>query len=281
MAGPINGTNLPQLQPVTYGRNQSGNYQRQQWRGMDAGASGIAALANTFAWTGVIDDSTPQLMYEYRQKFGGIAELDVEYPYSVEDETTDFIQIWELHANRGEKDILDCVDNNGLIASLSQNFKSIIRYYIYQNIPDGTTNNPFPTLATFAAVDGSVASPSTAATNAFLIYKLMVSGMQSYLMPAPILRATTTTSLAWSTGYSLSNVGKLEKMSTVSAYGLPTTLLTNLTSYIAAYTTTDPNLVYAWYKDFPTMQEIAKCKWSITQEWMFGWWPSALYGDPI
>ena len=263
MAGPINGTNAATLQPVIYGRNDSGNYQRQTWRG---GGTAVASQAASLA-------STAGIVYEVRGLHGNLAEVEANYPYSIASPTTDYVERWELFSSHGDKDLLNAVDYNGIVATLTNALKEKIRAAI-----EDPANNNTHTEYTITYFDPS-ASPSTAATNALLCYKLMRAGQTSYLMEAPVLRRTVITSEALASGYALTNVRRLMTTAYLAANeGLPGTLLFNLSTYFAGDTTSDPHLKYGWYKAFPNIQEVALRKWSINQEWHYGWWPYELMG---
>lgn len=276
MAGPITGSGPIYgywKQPSTWGKNESGNFQTWVFEGTP---NAVRALAAFFS-------QTEGLAYQVIEGFGKF-RLEVRFPWNADgvvDPTTDFVETWELFAEHTEKDLLESQDNAGLVATLSLQQKEQIRAKLL-NPPDETAGHAGTQQTDFAAPDMILSGTDKQGANSLTLYQLMQAGMKSYLMEAPRLRRTIITSNQYAVGYSLSNVRKLLATSYIAAHeGLPTTLLFNLVNYTSADNSSDPLLVYGWYKFFPTISQVALLKYQIVQEWAYGWWPKAAYGTPL
>lgn len=257
-------------QPSHWGRNETGNWEEWTFHGSKAQVQALASAYSTLYG----------LTYEVQESYGQ-AQLVVRFPWNADgfiNPSTDLITNWEFFAQKAEKDLLEADDNGGLVRSILAAQKETIRNKIL-NPPDGTTIAPVQQ-SDFAV--GGAGPTDTSTINAFALYTLMQAGMKSYLMPAPVLRRTIITSNQYALGYTLLNVKKL--LSThylLFNENVPTSLLFNINNYVGSDSTTDPNLVYGWYKEFPTFQQIALLKWQIVQEWQYGWWPKIVYGLPL
>ncbi|HEV2350845.1 MAG TPA: hypothetical protein VG028_13470 [Terriglobia bacterium] len=257
------------IQPKKWGRNESGNYEGYHFEGP---ALQIKNLAASFA-------NLPGLLYEVTEGYGKWS-LDVHFPWNADglvNPATDTIETWEFFAQTTEKDLLNVQDNMGIIATLSQQEKEVIRNSI-DNPPALSNGQPDITLATFQNLPDDTGNPE----NAYLVYQLMLAGEKSYPMPAPILRRNIVTSSQYALGYVLTNVRRLLSTNYVALNEyLPGNLLFNVSSYTANDVSTDPRLEYGWYKNFPTIQQAAMFKWRISQEYQYGWWPWQLFGHPL
>jgi hypothetical protein len=273
MAGPVTGIHGAFQQPGRWGRNESGNYEIWVIEGTRQEVRNAAAFYANI----------PGISYEVTESFGKW-HLEIRFPWNADglvNPSTDLIETWEFFAQHTEKDLLEAQDNVGLVHTISDQQKEIIRTKIL-NPPDGSTSSPFTVLDDFAHTKpGGVAIPGNA-QNALTIYQLMQAGMKSYLMEAPMLRRTIITSNQYALGYSLFNVRKLLSTAYIANHeGLPNTLLFNVTNYVGADVSTDSKLAYGWFKMFPTIQQIALLKWQIVQEWAYGWWAKDVYGQPL
>jgi|SRR5882724_1202066 len=273
MAGPITGTGNCRgtwRQPSSWGRNESGNFSQVIFEGTKAE---VTILAASFA-------QTDGLAYEVAESFGKF-RLQVQVPWNFDglvDPRTDTLVRWELFSEHAEKHLLEAQVNTGSVAKLSLLQKDIIRAK-YQNPPDASQGQP-------AAKQSDFADPANAldanGAYAFDIYQVMVAGGVGYPMEAPRLRRTLITSNQYALGYALVNIKKILTTGYIIANeSLEPNLIFNLSAYTAADVSTDFRLTYGWYKPFPTINNIALLKWQIVQEWHYGWWPIATFGNPI
>lgn len=262
MSGPITGGYGAWQQPGRWGRNEQGNYSLWSFEGT---RREVAALAATFA-------QVQGLAYEVTEGFGKW-RLEVHFPYGMNgiDPRTDKIENWEFFAQHAEKDLLDsAVENPNSVGLLTQNQIEKIRFFI-QNPPDGTITK-FPTQADFVldSTDGGLAG--------FAIYGLMFQGVRNFPVEQPMLRRTVTTSNQYAVAYALTNIRKIISTATlVTLESMPTALLFNLPADVS----NDNTRAYGWYKPFPTIQQVARLKWQIVQEWQYGLWATLIWGAPL
>jgi hypothetical protein len=98
------------------------------------------------------------------------------------------------------------------------------------------------------------------------------------------LRHTQTVNAQYAIKASLTNVGKVLSTATLqNDESIPNGLLFNLPAFSLPpqYVETSGDLKYGWYKDFPTVRQIAGMKWNIEQEWQYGLYSVKLYGTPL
>lgn len=259
MPGPRTGRPGAYQQPSQWGRNESGNYEVWSFEGTPQEIRNVAAR---FA-------SVNGINYHVSQSYGKW-RLDVNFPWNADGlvlASTDVVVKWELFTQNPGKYLLNAVDNAGMIAQLSTFQKQKIKNLI--------ANPPDPQASPIAAsdfVDSAHPNDGNSAT-AFIIWKYMQAGETEYLVEAPILRRTIITSNQWAPTYSMIGVRKLWSSATLyQAEAIPNALMFPITNLLSSDTSTDPNLVYAWYKHIPTVTNVALQKWQIIQEWTYGWW---------
>lgn len=267
----INGVSGAYLQPIRYGRNESGNYELYLLKGTEA-----EIMAQASAYASIIGIS-----YEVTELPGNLWQLEVRFPYNADglvSPATDYVESWEFFRQDHEKDLLECIDKAGIIATLTKAQISFIRNKI-QNPPQGTSSDPPVAITDFAALDDPDGTP-TNQTNAFIVYGLMQRGVRSYAVHVPMLRHTVITSSQYATQASFVNAGKLySTASLIFDFDIPSGLLFNVAALND--TSSDPDLIYGWLKGYPTVNEVALLKYQIVQEFSYGWWAKLLYPDII
>lgn len=268
--GIISGNRGAFPQPGQWGRNESGNFATWVFNGTKRE---VALLAATFA-------QLQGLAYQVSESFG-MAKLEVYLPWNPNiDPTTDLIVKWEFFAQRIEKDLLSArVENPNTVAALSAAQVQTIRNKLLQP-PDGKTT-PFPTLTDFEQ------NGESNGELALQIYTLMQQGVTAFPVEAPSLRRTFVTSNQYATAYALSNVRKIISTASLAQMeSIPRNLLFSLPTDVWSDPNPDagdltPALAYGWYKRFPTIQQVARLKWSIVQEWEYGLWATLIWGNPL
>jgi hypothetical protein len=132
--------------------------------------------------------------------------------------------------------------------------------------------------------------PVPAATNpvgCYTMLLLVLRGQTSFPVFAPSLRQTQTVTAQYAIRASLLNVGKLISSSSLPTIeNIPNDLLFSLPSdpapsQIEQFIQIPGDLVYGWFKDYPTIRQVARLKWQIVQEWQYGLWPIAVFGNPL
>jgi len=243
----LTGTKGAYLQPLRYGRNESGIYSLYVWEGTAA-----AVLSNV----PVVEANGG--FWEYQESFsGGKCRLEARIPTNPA-QAEQPINTWEFFASVVEKDILEA--DISIVNSISQINRRILQYHIL---------NPQESGATTFNGDGS----ETAAAN---LLKLIDQGVRSVRVNAPTLRNTTTCSTKYQVKATLQNVGKLFTPAQLSSLdGVPGNTLFILPSD----TSTKTGYTYKWYKKHPTVRSAANAKIQIEREWEYGLWPDGLYTD--
>jgi hypothetical protein len=293
MAGPINGILGAFPQPGHWGRNESGNFWVQPYQG---DYNSIQLLAVQLA-------QTLGLSYEVSELPGGLARLEVHYPWNNTPNaaSTDVVIKWEYLAAESEKDLLEAqLEVPNVVGSLNQGQIQAIRSAL-QNPPTATVSIPDPsnpantisvdqavslTLAYFQGIPADPSGNAGNAANALALYLLMAQGVRSHPVLQPILRRTMITNQNYAVAMSLLNVRKiistsslvsLENVDQDSLFYDPTSGQLLLPQDVSS----TPSLAYGWFKGFPQVQEIALQKWSIQQEWKYGLWATLIWGTPL
>lgn len=264
-----NGQTDPQELPPIWGRNESGPYYHRRFEGKKEGMQAKAAQFEALGYH-----------YDMDENFG-TAKLTVRMdsnPLNNGLETP--VDQWEYVGGRAEKDLLEADVPSGITATLSQNDIGVIRSAI-QNPPDGSD-----TSGAYSAKDrpnASVAQScfSGSPANAFTIYKLMQAGVRSAPARTPTIRHTQTVTNGWTIPASLTNVGRIISTASFAALeSVPSGLLFNLPTLVPATFQTIA-VKYAWLKWDPQVQQIAGRKWQLVQEWEYGLWSTAIFGQPL
>lgn len=159
--------------------------------------------------------------------------------------------VWEYFANVAEIDVLEV--DTAAISGISDADKRKIREGIATPDPDNA-----PDLT----------------GNALTLYQLMLGGVRSFRINIPTLRVSKLVSGSYGVKASLTNVGRIISTSTLSIQeAIPATILFELPSFVSGKS----GFAYAWYKKFPNVQQAGTFKWSISQEWEYGLWPTFMY----
>jgi hypothetical protein len=174
------------------------------------------------------------------------------------------VAVWELASTKAEKDLLSV--DLPIINGLTAQEVAVIRSNYLNPPPDAT-----------ASPAGTPNLPQTVADlagNALTIYSLMVQGFTGIPINAPTLRQTQTVSSVNAVQQAVDGQNQLYAIGTINP---PASLNINLDSLGTSGKT---GFVYAWYKDFPNARVAAFNKTQIVQEWVYGLWPTAVFGTP-
>ena len=252
----INGKSGAHEQPVSYGTDSSGWFVVRTWHGT------LAEIEAQFTAC-VADGATAEVKGGY-----GVATLTARYsvpPDGGEGEVP--VNTWEFMASHVEKDLLQA--DIPAVEAISDDNKYGIEYWLSKpEVPDNTVVD-----ATSFFDDGP-----NSRSNAFAVYKLMLSGMKSVRVNAPVLRHTQTVSNAYAVKAALTSVGKVLSSATLAMLeAIPATVLFNLPADVskrAGYS-------YGWMKSHPTIRCAARQRMQIELEYEYGLWPDLIYGAPI
>ena len=250
-------------QPGRWGRDANGNYTDWVFEGTK---NEVSLMAAAYA-------QTLGLAYEVTESFGKF-RLVVHFPWStVVDPSTDYTATWEFFANHAEKDLLAATTESSNIGGLS--------VYQVQSIRNKLQSPPGPDDTPLVAADFQHNGETNGAT-ALGIFNLMMAGVKSFPVNQPILRKTVITSLQFAVKASLANVGAILTTNRLSSdESIPNTLLFSLPNFSPTAGASLYSMNYGWYKTFPTIQQVALLKWSITQEWQYGLWAYTIWGAPL
>ncbi len=183
---------------------------------------------------------------------------------------------WEYIGKSTPKDLLQAATNTGITGTLSAANISTIR---------NALNGTFPTGAPKDAngvqyLDGTAASFADGnPANSLTIYSLMKSGLSDYPIQSPVLRHTQTVSAEWPITLSKLNVGKIISTNTLfQLETVPYWAVTGLPTDAPPAFSDGKLFAFGWFKDAPTIQQIANRKNQIVQEFQYGLWPTAVFG---
>jgi len=192
---------------------------------------------------------------------GPVATLTAESPnLPGEDQGSQVVaDQWELLPGEAEKDLLDA--DLALVNDLTKVEKEAIRKNLQDPPEESSTTN--------------------LVGNALSAYRLMLMGQRSRITFAPVLRRTVTVSNLYAVTWSVSNVGRVLKSSTIVANeGLPAGFLIAIANPPFAYTAVTKDglaMSYGFLKKYPTLNQTVGGRLQIVQEWAFGLWPVASY----
>jgi len=295
--GQRSGTTTPQQQPPKIRKDDAGvsveiPYESTDYNTLYAILPTLEAAGNPAA-------------FDYESGFGK-AKLNIKYPYDFVNSTAQsYVQsLWEFFAQKVEKDLLTVNLPIGPFVSfgssvpgigiISQNDAFLVRMaqqLSQQGFIIGLGWFSAPTDAngnglTYTPVAGMPAVAVPAAVNprgCFSVLTLILRGQSSAPVFAPTLRFTQTVSSQYAIQASLLNAGNIISTASMSMLNsIPSGLLFSLPNNANPpnqYLNISGDLVWGWFKDFPTVRQIARLKWNIVQEWQYGLYPVAVYGQ--
>ena len=242
--------------------------------------------------------------YDYESSFGK-TRLVIHYPFDFSAQgapggstpETSVESLWEMFDQKVEKDFLSADMPIGSIGAIDSNDAYLIRTAQQQSQQglvisapqtplDGTSWFEDPVDANGQTLTFNGGADVPAAVNPYGCYSLLLlvlRGQSSFPVFAPVLRWTQTVTSQYAIQASLLNARNI--ISTATMYTLesiPSGLLFSLpndSNPPTQFIQTPGDLVYGWFKDFPTIRQIARLKWNIVQEWQYGLWPTVIYGD--
>lgn len=243
-----------QKQPREFGSTESGRYEKERWEG---GASSVLSKIAPAELAGGLPD--------YREMFGGLAELTVTYPYNLSQPPASDppVNTWELFSNVVEKDILysNAVTTGAVLVSVKNRQKL---QSFFNDPPDFVIFDDFEN-------DGT-------ATNAVDLYNLFAKGFKSVPIFAPIIRHIQTVNNQWTIPAARTNVGRIISSASFRATeSVPSDIYFQLPNDVSG----DSAYAYGWLKKEPTTRTAALQKTQLEQEWNYGLWPILLYLSPI
>jgi hypothetical protein len=170
--------------------------------------------------------------------------------------------VWEYYANRAEIDIMQA-DIPGTIAG-QMNFNGITdedRKLILREIQVLTEED----LIDFGD------------PNADALLALMIKGVRSFRVFAPVLRVSKLVSNTYAVQASQTNVGRIISAATLASQESVPTRLFTLPSNVSGKV----GFAYGFYKNFPNIQQATAGRWQVSQEWDWGLWATAIYGNVL
>ena len=114
---------------------------------------------------------------------------------------------------------------------------------------------------------------------------MIYDGVEQVEVPAPVLTYTKIVTANYIYPADFTNIGKIISTATlISAGGVPSTVLFDFPvnsdpgAILIPGTSIYQLLQYGWLKNSPSVRQVAKRKWNITQTWDYGLWLMNLYG---
>jgi len=270
-------------QPYESGQTEAGAYARVPYEATDkTQIDALEAYCIGF-----------RIQYSRRDSHGkSRIEMFFPYNFNVDPATEPPISLWEISSQKVEKDLLESALSFGTIGAISAPDAILIQTALQQQqqgIPIKSTwfNSPTDTTGAALTYQDANHTPYAAAANpagCYSVFLLMLHGVRSYPVKAPVLKHTLTTNSAYPIKASLANTQQILSTATlILNESIPNNLLFNLPSDAtpAFFVETAGDLQYGWFKAFPTVRQIAQLKWNIEQEWQYGLWPIKLYGAPL
>jgi hypothetical protein len=293
---------------LKYGRNESGLFQSFSKEGPQAEVEDYAIMLDNAGWTWTVE----------RLK-GGLARIDGHAGWgngSSSTYTTEQVEnIWEFDPNESDKALLETDFPNGSL-NLNNTGSHLTRLALSKMVNDDDgfweTAPPGGVFPYFRMSDGTVYIFDSNAPGAYRpadlgavkfvglqkddfetaysLYLLMRANTTAFPLATPVIRHTALVSNQYAVQASFTNVGRIiSSASMISLEGVPTTLLFSIPSPPGQDTGGAPeqyiedpgDLQYGWRKIFPGVTRLARFKWRITENWIFGLYPIKMFGPVL
>jgi hypothetical protein len=237
---------------IEYGYDrQSGPYVQKTWRGTQAAIVGIAATvgdADSYIYGQSGDGATWQISARYGRN---TEEGGTETPVGEE----------RLRFNQIQKSIFDVP----VFASVRESTKRYIQAYADNADDDGELRNQIE----IDPLDGD---------DALALWDLVSAGVKEQIVYQPVVIVTDTASASYAWNIGFDNYGRiLSTAAMISDADLESGWVSNLPSD----TSPDPAYVYGWLKSPPEIVSAGGNRSQLVQEFIYGLWAKALYGDLI
>lgn len=266
----------PKQQPYKWGRRDTGRWASVPYEGLDQnGIDVLAAGADALGLT-----------YSAENSFGAKSRVTIEYPYNNissygQTAQTEIATAWELIPKNELIPLLD--SRNPLVVSAIQAEVTLLNQWnkagtLSTFITDGNGNfiQPINTSGGGAGIVFSQAGT--------ILAKYMYDGVLQVEIPAPTITYTSTVTSQYINPARFTNLGKILSNATLTAsYGIPTSILFVMPTF------SDPSpipiaggyyqtLLYGWLIKSPSVRQLTRQKWSISQSFDYGLWGIDLYG---
>lgn len=172
------------------------------------------------------------------------------------------VDVWELQPGYVEKDILeaDTTDINDIPKDEIRAIREAI-------------NNP---------KEGQ--SPALTNSTAIELYSLMLDGVRSIRVEAPILTRRRTITRRYAVKEAMTNIGRILSNTYLianDAAAIPAYFIVDMNRPPFTNTSKRTGLKYGWLKTAPTLTSSAFNKVECVQAWEFGLWPEVIFGTVI
>ena len=269
----ILGTLVPQQQPYRYGRRSDGRWSNVIYASLsESQINSIAASADALG-----------INYEYSNNFGSRSEITLEYNWNFinsgfNSAATESEETWEIVPNKAMKDLLD--SRNPLVLAAAQTEVQLLKSWKRQNtletnlVDSKTGKFVIPTISS---------TPFSSA--GIQLAKAIYDSVEQVEVPAPVLTHSKVVTAQYIYPAQFTNIGKIFSTATlISAEPIPSAVLfdfphdTDPGAIPIPGTSISQLFLYGWIKNSPSVRQVAKRKWSITQTWDYGLWLMNLYG---
>lgn len=290
-------------QPVQFGRDDSGSFQRYSFEGTTREVLQVAESLDLGGW-----------VYTFTELHGGRSKVEARSGWgnfkSNYDPAADVENIWELEQQDTTKPLLAAdfpfsftsglndLNLNSYISSSMNSDKTRDALADMVGIPGGywqdsalTFNTPsnYPSYTFDDGLGGEdseklIHLPTADYAAAKSLYYLIKGNTDSFQIEASIIRHSQLVSNLYSRQASYSNVNRIiSPASMISVEGTPSGLLFQIPPSPAAiqFIETPGDLQYGWRKVRPNVTRLAAYKWRIQQNYQYGQWPLRLYGGVI
>lgn len=250
----------PWLQPSEYGLNESGQSATIAWEDVDPNK--INAMAAQFDAKG--------FSYRVIHSFGK-HRLEVYLSYNPDVVNEIPVSLWEYTGTEVQKNVLTTGSPSGftsIAASLTSLNIEVIQKALQGTLPEKAPKDAagvqFIDASANCFTDGNAA-------NALEIYNMMKCGFEDVILQAPIIRHTQMVSLIYPITLSKLNVGRIFTTPTlISIENPPTWAVNGLPSDSPPSSLSGFSLAYGWRKSAPHIQQIARQKTQLIQEFQYG-----------
>lgn len=265
----------PQQQPYRYGRREGGRFCVVSYE--TPSQSQVDALA--------VQADTAGYNYEVILSHGK-ARLEIEYNYNnvvggYSGRATEAEETWEIIPSKALKDLLDSV--NPLVLACTQGELTDMKK---RKLNNTLQSSAYYDVATGLLVRQTYGTANTPYSDVGMkLYKALLDGVDQVEVVFPVLTHSKVVTAVYVSPAQFANVGRIISTATlISSEGIPGTVLFDFPSNVdpspipIGSTGVFQSFLYGWIKDAPSVRQVSKKKWNITNTWSYGLWLMDLYG---
>lgn len=280
----ILGDLTPQQQPYSYGRRSDGRWSKVIYASLsEAQINNIAAQADLLG-----------INYEFSNNFGSRSEISLDYNWNFinsafNSAATEAEETWEIVPSKVMKPLLES-NNQLVLQAIADAYGQVedLRFRVSEATLGNYIKDPSSGLI---AIQTWGTAANLYSASGMQLYQILLTDPQAAVeLPAPVMTHTKIVTAQYINPATFTNIGNVISTPTlITSEGIPGGLLFDIASLPSTNPPPQPigitgyNQVfnYGWLKNSPSVRQVAKRKWSITQTWDYGLWNTSIYGNAL